>query len=62
MIILKNCKFYDYSLNFRRMIDMLSKYDNMHTNEMFYVLILINNHIITCINCMLLVADAKSEQ
>ena len=28
------------------MIDMHSKYDNMHKNEMFYALIYINNHII----------------
>ena len=35
------------------MIDIYSKYDNMHKNEMFYVLIMINNHIITSINCML---------
>ena len=35
------------------MIDMHSKYDNMHTNEMFYALICINNHIIECVNCIL---------
>ena len=35
------------------MIDMHSKYDNMHTNGMFYALICINNHIIACVNCML---------
>ena len=35
------------------MIDMHSKYDNMHMNGMSYALIYINNHIITCINCML---------
>ena len=28
------------------MIDMHLRYDNMHNNEMFYVLICINNHII----------------
>ena len=28
------------------MIDMHSKYDNMHKNGMFYVLICINNRII----------------
>ena len=31
---------------------MHSKYDNMHKNEMVYVLVCISNHIITCINCM----------
>ena len=35
------------------MIDMNSKYDNMHKNVMFYALICINNHVITGINCML---------
>ena len=33
------------------MIDMYSKYDNMHKNGMFYALICINNHIIISINC-----------
>ena len=36
------------------MIDMHSKYDNMHKNEMFYGLIYISSYIITCINFMLL--------
>ena len=31
------------------MVDMYSKYDNMQKNGMFYALIYINNHIITCI-------------
>ena len=35
------------------MIDMLSKYDNMHKNWIFYALIFINNHIITYLNWML---------
>ena len=35
------------------MIDMNSKYDILHKNGMFYVLICINNHIRTCIICML---------
>ena len=35
------------------MIEMHSKYDNMHQNGMFYALICINNHIIACINCVL---------
>ena len=30
------------------MIDMHSKYDNMHNNGMFYALIYINNYIIAC--------------
>ena len=46
------------------MIDMHLKYDNMHKNEIFYALICINNDIITCINCMLLMIstlDSKEE-
>ena len=35
------------------MIEMHSKYNNMHQNGMFYALIYINNHIIACINCVL---------
>ena len=35
------------------MIDIYSKYDNIHKNIMFYVLIYINNYIIICIICML---------
>ena len=36
------------------MMNMHSKYDNMHMNEMFYALIWINNHLIISITCMLL--------
>ena len=35
------------------MIEMHSKYDNMHTNGMFYVLICINNHVLSCYDCIL---------
>ena len=35
------------------MIEMHSKYGNMHKNGFLYTLICINNHIITCRNCML---------
>ena len=34
-------------------LDMYSKYDHMHKNVMFYVLIYINNHVVTSISCML---------
>ena len=37
------------------MIDVHSKYDNMHENGMLYALICINNHLIIIINLMLLV-------
>ena len=33
------------------MIEVYSKYDNMHKNGIFYALIYINNHIIISINC-----------
>ena len=35
------------------MIKLNSKYDNIHRNRMFYVLLCINNHVITSISCML---------
>ena len=34
------------------MIDMHSKYDNMHLNGIFNGLICKNNHLNSCINCM----------
>ena len=36
-----------------RMMNMHSKYDSMHKNEMFYILIWINDHALTSISCML---------
>ena len=36
-----------------RMIEMHSKYDNMHINVMFYALNCINNHVLSCYDCML---------
>ena len=41
-----------------RMIEMHSKYDNMHINVMFYALNCINNHFLSCYDCML--SDTKS--
>ena len=35
------------------MIDIFSKHDKMHKNGIFYALFCNNNHIISCINCML---------
>ena len=35
------------------MIDMHSKYNNMHTSGIFNTLICINNHVNSCINYML---------
>ena len=42
------------------MIDMHSKYNNMHKSKMFYLLIYINNHILICINCMLSMHPKRS--
>ena len=41
------------------MIDMYSKYDNMHTNRIFNALNCVSNHINLCINCMLLVVPSQ---
>ena len=35
------------------MIDNHSKYDNMHRNGIFYALICINNHVLSCLISML---------
>ena len=43
-----NSAFWDYNLKLYKMIDMHSKYDNMHKNGMFYALICTNNHVIAC--------------
>ena len=43
------------------MIDMHSKYDNMHKNEMFYAFICINNHVIIGISCTLSIFEAGIE-
>ena len=42
-----------HNLKLHEMIDIYSKYYNMHTIEIFYVLIYIKNHVNSCINCML---------
>ena len=49
---LKNNAFWYNNLKLYEMIDMHSKYDNMHKNEIFYALICINNHIIACVTSM----------
>ena len=45
--------FLDHNLKLYKMIEMHSKYDNMHTNGMFNALICINNYVNLCVNCML---------
>ena len=42
------------------MIEMHSKYDNMHINVMFYALNCINNHVLSCLDCMLSENDRNS--
>ena len=49
-----NDTFLDHNLKLHKMIDMHSKYDNMHTNRIFNILICINDHVNSCINFMLL--------
>ena len=41
------------------MIDMRSKYDNMHKNGIFYALICINNHIVACVNYVLSIIGGR---
>ena len=56
----KNNAFWDYNFKLHSMIDMHSKYDNMHRNEMFYAWICTTSHVIISINCMLLGSLYKS--
>ena len=43
-----------------RMIEIHSKYDNVHINVMFYALNCINNHVLSCLDCMLSSNTLKS--
>ena len=49
----QNDTFLDDNLNLHKMIEMHSKYDNMLTNRILNALNYINNHVNSCINCML---------
>ena len=40
-------------MKLHKMIEMYLKYDNMHTNRTINAFICINNHVNSCINCML---------
>ena len=42
------------------MMNMHSKYDNMHRNGMFYALLYINNHENTSISCMLSLVNLQT--
>ena len=45
--------FLDHNMKLHKMIEMYLKYDSMHTNRTINALICINNHVNSCINCML---------
>ena len=45
--------FFNHNLKLHEMIDIHSKYDNMHKNEIFYDLICMNNCVTSCINYIL---------
>ena len=49
----QNSIFLYHNLKLHKMIEMHSKYDNMHKNRIFNALNYINNHINSFINCML---------
>ena len=49
----QNVIFLYHNLKLDKMIDMHLKYDNMHVNVILNALICINNHVNSCINCML---------
>ena len=49
----QNAIFFYHNLKLYKMIEMHSKYDNMHTNRIFNILNCINNHLNLCMNCML---------
>ena len=49
----QNALFLYHNLKLYKMIEMHSKYNNMYTNIIFNALNCINNHVNSCINCML---------
>ena len=49
----QNDTFLDHNLKLHKMIEMHSKYDNMHTNKIFNALICNNDHVNSCANFML---------
>ena len=49
----QNDTFLDHNLKLHKMIEMYSKYDNMHTNRILNALIYINNYVNLCTNCVL---------
>ena len=49
----QNTIFLYHNLKLHKMIDMHLKYDNVHKNKIFNVLICINHHVNSFTNCML---------
>ena len=49
----QNAIFLDHNLKLHKMIELHSKYNNMHTNRIFNALNYINNHVNSYKNCML---------
>ena len=49
----QNAIFLYYNLKLHKMIEIHSKYDNMHTKRIFNALNCVNNHVNSCTNCML---------
>ena len=46
-------------MKLHKMIEMYLKYDNMHTNIIFSALNYINNHVNSCLKCMLSISLMK---
>ena len=57
----QNAIFLYHYLKLHKMIEMQSKYDNMHTNRIFNTLNYINNHVNSCTNCMISLISIKSK-
>ena len=56
----QNAIFLDHNLKLQKMIEMHLKYDNVHKNRIFNALNCINNHVNSCINCMLSILKDKN--
>ena len=50
---LQNDVFLDHNMKFHKMVEIYLKYDNMHIIEIINAFICIDNHVNSCVNCML---------
>ena len=57
----QNSIFLYHYLKLYKIIEMQSKYDNMHKNIIFNALNYINNHNNSCTNCMISLINIKSK-